>query len=67
MKDAGRKEAEIKMISVERKRNNTGQQAGKKKKINWTEVTATAAWIWLGCVIGFIASSTFFIWAMGWI
>lgn len=60
---------EIKTISVEReKKDNTGQQAPetKKRKIDWIEIEAIAAWIGLGYVIGFIVSTIFCIWAMGW-
>ena len=59
---------EIQMISVKReKKDNTGQQAQKpkKRKIDWIETEAIAAWIGLGYVIGFIVSTIFCIWAMG--
>lgn len=61
---------EIKTISVEReKKDNTGQQAPetKKKKIDWIEIEAIAAWIGLGYVIGTIVTIIFCIWAMGWL
>ena len=60
---------EIKTISVEReKKDNTGQKdpETKKRKIDWIEIEAIAAWIGLGYVIGFIVSTIFYIWAMGW-
>ena len=58
---------EIKMIPVKREKDSDGQQAPKKKKkVNWTEIEAIAAWIGLGFVMGFIASTIFCIWAMGW-
>ena len=60
---------EIKTISVEReKKDNTGQKdpEKKKRKIDWIEIEAIAAWIGLGYVIGFIVSTIFCIWAMGW-
>lgn len=60
---------EIKTISVEReKKDNTGQKdpETKKRKIDWIEIEAIAAWIGLGYVIGFIVSTIFCIWAMGW-
>lgn len=60
---------EIKTISVKReKQDNTGQQApeGKKRKIDWIEIEAIAAWIGLGYVVGSIVSIIFCIWAMGW-
>ena len=59
---------EIKMILVSRENESAGQQAPKKKrKVDWTEIEVIAAWIGLGFVIGFIASTIFCIWAMGWI
>lgn len=61
---------EIKTISVEReKKDNTGQQAPetKKRKIDWIEIEAIAAWIGLGYVIGSIVTIIFCIWAMGWL
>lgn len=59
---------EIKMIPVNREKDDAGQQATKKKrKVDWTEIEAIAAWIGLGFVMGFIASTIFCIWAMGWI
>lgn len=59
---------EIKMIPVDRKKDSAGQQAPKRKrKVDWTEIEAIAAWIGLGFVAGFIASTIFCIWAMGWI
>ncbi len=59
---------EIKMIPVDRKKDGDGQQATeKKRKVDWTEIEAIAAWIGLGFVMGFIASTIFCIWAMGWI
>lgn len=59
---------EIKMIPVNREKDGAGQQAPKKKrKVDWTEIEAIAAWIGLGFVMGFIASTIFYIWAMGWI
>lgn len=61
---------EIKTISVEReKKDNTGQKdpETKKRKIDWIEIEAIAAWIGLGYVIGFIVSTIFCIWAMGWL
>lgn len=61
---------EIKTISVEReKKDNTGQQAPetKKRKIDWIEIEAIAAWIGLGYVIGTIVTIIFCIWAMGWL
>lgn len=59
---------EIKVISVQREKDSAGQQAPKKKrKVDWTEIEAIAAWIGLGFVMGFIASTIFCIWAMGWI
>lgn len=59
---------EIKMIPVDRKKDSAGQQAReKKRKVDWIEIEAIAAWIGLGYVIGFIASTIFCIWAMGWI
>ena len=59
---------EIHMISVKReKKDNAGQQDRKKKRmIDWIEIEAIAAWIGLGYVIGFIVSTIFCIWAMGW-
>lgn len=59
---------EIQMISVKReKKDNAGQQDRKKKRmIDWIEIEAIAAWIGLGYVIGFIVSTIFCIWAMGW-
>lgn len=58
---------EIKMISVKREKDSAGQQAQeKKRKVDWTEIEAIAAWIGLGFVMGFIASTMFCIWAMGW-
>lgn len=52
-----------------REKNGIGQQARKKKKkrIDWEEIEAIAAWIGLGFTIGFIASTIFCIWAMGWL
>ena len=66
MKDAYTQE--IQMISVKReKKDNAGQQDRKKKRmIDWIEIEAIAAWIGLGYVIGFIVSTIFCIWAMGW-
>lgn len=59
---------EIKMIPVNREKDDAGQQATKKKrKVDWTEIEAIAAWIGLGYVIGFIVSTIFCIWAMGWL
>lgn len=61
---------EIKTISVEReKKDNTGQKdpETKKRKIDWIEIEAIAAWIGLGYVIGSIVSIIFCIWAMGWL
>lgn len=59
---------EIKMIPVNREKDDAGKQATKKKrKVDWTEIEAIAAWIGLGFVAGFIASTIFCIWAMGWI
>ena len=59
---------EIKVISVKREKDGAGQQAQeKKRKVDWTEIEAIAAWIGLGFVMGFIASTIFCIWAMGWI
>lgn len=59
---------EIKMIPVSRGKDGAGQQAQeKKRKVDWTEIEAIAAWIGLGFVMGFIASTIFCIWAMGWI
>lgn len=61
---------EIKTISVEReKKDNTGQQdpETKKRKIDWIEIEAIAAWIGLGYVIGSIVTIIFCIWAMGWL
>lgn len=61
---------EIKTISVEReKKDNTRQQAPetKKRKIDWIEIEAIAAWIGLGYVIGTIVTIIFCIWAMGWL
>lgn len=61
---------EIKTISVEREeKDNTGQQAPetKKRKIDWIEIEAIAAWIGLGYVIGSIVTIIFCIWAMGWL
>lgn len=59
---------EIKMIPVNREKDGAGQQATKKKrKVDWTEIEAIAAWIGLGFVMGFIASTIFCIWAMGWL
>lgn len=59
---------EIQTISVKReKKDNAGQQDRKKKRmIDWIEIEAIAAWIGLGYVIGFIVSTIFCIWAMGW-
>ena len=58
---------EIKVIPVKRKKDSAGQQATeKKRKVDWTEIEAIAAWIGLGFVMGFIASTIFCIWAMGW-
>lgn len=60
---------EIKMISGKReKKDDAGQQAQetKKGKIDWIEIEAIAAWIGLGYVIGFIVSTIFCIWSMGW-
>lgn len=57
---------EIKMIPVSRENESAGQQAPKKKrKVDWTEIEAIAAWIGLGFVMGFIVSTIFCIWAMG--
>lgn len=61
---------EIKTISVEReKKDNTGQKdpETKKRKIDWIEIEAIAAWIGLGYVIGSIVTTIFCIWAMGWL
>ena len=59
---------EIKVIPVKRKKDSAAQQATeKKRKVDWTEIEAIAAWIGLGFVMGFIASTIFCIWAMGWI
>ena len=59
---------EIKMIPVSRENDSAGQQAQeKKRKVDWTEIEAIAAWIGLGFVMGFIASMIFCIWAMGWL
>ena len=59
---------EIKMIPVSRENDSVGQQAQeKKRKVDWTEIEAIAAWIGLGFVMGFIASTIFCIWAMGWL
>lgn len=61
---------EIKTISVEReKKDNTGQKdpETKKRKIDWIEIEAIAAWIGLGYVIGTIVTIIFCIWAMGWL
>lgn len=61
---------EIKTISVEReKKDNTGQKdpETKKRKIDWIEIEAIAAWIGLGYVIGSIVTIIFCIWAMGWL
>ena len=59
---------EIKMIPVSRENDSAGQQATeKKRKVDWAEIEAIAAWIGLGFVAGFIASTIFCIWAMGWI
>ena len=59
---------EIKMIPVSRETDSAGQQAPEtKRKVEWTEIEAIAAWIGLGFVMGFIASTIFCIWAMGWI
>ena len=59
---------EIKMTPVDRKKDGDGQQATeKKRKVDWTEIEAIAAWIGLGFVMGFIASTISCIWAMGWI
>lgn len=61
---------EIKTISVEReKKDNTGQKdpKTKKRKIDWIEIEAIAAWIGLGYVVGSIVSIIFCIWAMGWL
>lgn len=61
---------EIKTISVEReKKDNTGQKdpKTKKRKIDWIEIEAIAAWIGLGYVIGSIVTIIFCIWAMGWL
>lgn len=67
--DAYTAKPEIRMISVKReKTDDTGQQAPetKKRKIDWTEIEAIAAWIGLGFTMGFIVSTIFCIWAMGW-
>ena len=48
---------EIKTISVKReKRSDSGQQARemKKRKIDWTEIEAIAAWIGLGFMMGLL-------------
>ena len=37
----------------------------KKRKIDWIEIEAIAAWIGLGYVIGSIVTIIFCIWAMG--
>lgn len=69
MREAHAEEPEIQVISVKReKKDNTGQQAQKpkKRKIDWLGIEAIAAWIGLGYVIGFIVSTIFCIWAMGW-
>ena len=59
---------EIKVIPVKRKKDSAGQQETKKKrKVDWTEIEAIAAWIGLGFVMGFIASTIFCIWAIGWL
>lgn len=61
---------EIKTISVEReKKDNTGQKdpETKRRKIDWIEIEAIAAWIGLGYVIGSIVTIIFCIWAMGWL
>ena len=59
---------EIKMIPVSRENDSAGQKAQeKKRKVDWTEIEAIAAWIGLGFVMGFIASTIFCIWAMGWL
>lgn len=59
---------EIKMIPVSRENDSAGQQAQeKKRKVDWIEIEAIAAWIGLGYVIGFIVSTIFCIWAMGWL
>lgn len=59
---------EIKMIPVDRKKDSAGQRAReKKRKVDWTEIEAIVAWIGLGFVMGFIASTIFCIWAMGWL
>ena len=59
---------EIKVISVQREKDSAGQQAlEKKRKVDWTEIEAIAAWIGLGFVAGFVVSTMFCIWAMGWI
>lgn len=59
---------EIKMIPVSRENDSAGQRAQeKKRKVDWTEIEAIAAWIGLGFVMGFIASTIFCIWAMGWL
>ena len=51
---------EIKVISVQREKDSTGQQVPeKKRKVDWTEIEAIAAWIGLGFVAGFIASTIF--------
>lgn len=56
------------MIPVSRENESAGQQAPKKKrKVDWTEIEAIAARIGLGFVMGFIVSTIFCIWAMGWI
>lgn len=67
--DAYTVKPEIRMISVKREgKDDAGQQAQeKKRKVDWTEIEAIAAWIGLGFVMGFIASTIFCIWAMGWI
>lgn len=69
MREAHAEEPEIQVISVKRERkDDTGQQDRKlkKRKIDWLEIEAIAAWIGLGYVIGFIVSTIFCIWAMGW-
>ena len=59
---------EIKTISVKReKRSDSGQQARetKRRKIDWTEIEAIAAWIGLGFMLGIIAATIYCLWAMG--
>lgn len=68
--DAYTAKPEIRMISVKREgKDDAGQQAPetKKRKIDWIEIEAIAAWIGLGYVIGSIVTIIFCIWAMGWL